>query len=78
MANSDGVVFTGGEIAKSPFKKIVVAVRDYRGARFIDIREMELWGNGEWKFTHRGVTVPIAQVRDMAVAIVQVGKFVAG
>ncbi|MBM4056401.1 MAG: hypothetical protein FJ264_17370 [Planctomycetes bacterium] len=63
MANeSDGVV---GEIQKKEGEKIVVAMKEYKGFDYLDIRTFFLNDKDEWCFTKKGITLPPAKISEL-------------
>lgn len=71
------------EIVKNDQQKIVIAVKEYEGRRYIDIRTWtrddpryvaseDAEGNPiplEWKPSHKGITVPLAKAGELRAAI---------
>lgn len=59
MTNEQGVI---GEIQKKDGEKIVVAMKEYKGFDYLDIRTYFLNDKDEWCFTKKGITLPPGKV----------------
>lgn len=55
VTNDGDVIF--GEIIKNKTTKIIVATREYKGARFIDIRTFTQNNDNIWIPTTKGITL---------------------
>ena len=67
----DGVLI--GHIAKRD-ENVVIGLREFRGARFIDIRTYYSPNEGEWRPTRKGVTIPVEAVGELATIVAQLGE----
>lgn len=54
-----------GEIQKKEGEKIVVAMKEYRGFDYLDIRTFFLNDKGEWCFTKKGITLAPAKITEL-------------
>jgi hypothetical protein len=60
------------EMAKNPLEKLVVALREFKGHSFVDIRGNFLGDDNAWHATKRGVTVSPDLWPEFVEAIAQV------
>lgn len=68
----DGVLI--GAVGKRSNEQILIGLREFRGARFIDIRAYFETDDGEWRPTKKGVTLPIDAYHDFAEVIAGLGE----
>ena len=66
----DGVLI--GTLGKREREQIRIGVREFRGARFIDVRTF-FEADGEWHPTHKGVTIPIDAYAEFAETVAALG-----
>lgn len=71
MTNEQGVIL--GEISKKEGEKIVVAMKEYKGFDYLDIRTFFLNDKDEWCFTKKGITLPPTKISEL-VNILQKAK----
>lgn len=64
---SDGE--TLATIARGPKERIVIELREYRGRRFLDLREYFRTADGRWQATRRGVAIKLHELRGVHEAI---------
>jgi hypothetical protein len=57
------------ERAKAGGKVVIAKLTDYKGSRFLDIREWVVDG-GERKATRRGTTIPLEAVQALGEALI--------
>ena len=63
MTNEQNVVLGG--IQKKEGEKIVVAMKEYKGFDYLDIRTFFLNDKDEWCFTKKGITLPPAKITEL-------------
>ncbi len=68
----DGVLI--GAVGKRSNEQILVGLREFRGARFIDIRAYFETDASEWRPTKKGVTLPIDAFPELAEVIAGLGE----
>lgn len=68
----DGVLV--GAVGKRSNEQILIGLREFRGARFIDIRAYFEADNGEWRPTKKGVTLPIDALPEFAEVVAGLGE----
>lgn len=68
----DGVLV--GAVGKRSNEQILIGLREFRGARFIDIRAYFETDDGEWRPTKKGITLPIDAFPEFAEVIAGLGE----
>lgn len=68
----DGVLI--GAVGKRSNEQILIGLREFRGARFIDIRAYFETDDGEWRPTKKGVTLPIDAFPEFAETVAGLGE----
>ena len=57
-----------GEIEKNNQEKYIIAAKEYKGHKFVDIR-VHYWGGSRWLPTKRGITITPKNAESMISAI---------
>lgn len=58
------------EIQKSGTEKIVIAIKEFEGEKYIDLRTyLKANPHGEWQASTRGVTVPLSKASELRIAL---------
>ena len=68
----DGVLI--GSIPKRTTEQVLLGLREYKGARFIDIRSYFLAADGEWRPSTKGITLPTEAFGELAETVGQLGE----
>ena len=63
MTNEQSVVI--GEIQKKEGEKIVIAMKEYKGFDYLDMRTFFLNDKDEWCFTKKGISLPPAKISEL-------------
>lgn len=63
-----------GEIEKNQSEMIRIAIEEFKGYEFLDIRVYFKDSNGEWKPTKKGVAVPTDKIDTLSGFIREAGE----